>query len=37
MAYEIFISDFHHDQPLRLNIITTLYDGEIIAGTNLQP
>ena len=49
MAYEVFISYSHQDQPLRQkldnhlanlkrqNIITSWYDGEIIAGTNWQP
>ncbi len=46
MAYEVFISYSHQDQPLRQkldnhlanlkrqNIITSWYDGEITAGTN---
>jgi len=49
MAYQVFISYSHQDQPLRQkldnhlanlkrqNIITSWYDGEIIAGTNWQP
>jgi tetratricopeptide (TPR) repeat protein len=49
MAYEVFISYSHQDQPLRQkldnhlanlkrqNIITSWYDGEITAGTNWQP
>ena len=49
MAFEVFISFSHRDQPLRTeldkhlsnlkrqNIITSWYDGNIIPGTELEP
>ena len=49
MAYEVFISYTHHDQPQRQkldihlanlkrqNIITSWYDGKITAETDWRP